>query len=69
MLPQTSVCTEFCNMFPFHSQFQQEYQTFFHKSFRVSDYIPGTSIGLKELLQFCEGITVSERNCVLIVKH
>ena len=42
------------------SQFQQEYQTFYHKSFRVSDYLSGTA-RLRDLLEKCSGIKV--RTC------
>lgn len=41
-----------------HSQFQQEYQTFYHKSFRVSDYLSKDGARLRDLLEACEGIKV-----------
>jgi len=40
------------------SQFQQEYQTFYHKSFRVSDYLSKDGARLRDLLEACEGIKV-----------
>ena len=43
----------------FCSQFQQEYQTFFHHSFRVSDYLSKEDAGLRDLLNVCQGIKVS----------
>ena len=36
---------------------QQEYQTFFHHSFRVSTYLPG-NVRLKDLIEACPGIKV-----------
>ena len=44
----------------FYSQFQQEYQTYYRHSFRVSDYLNREDAGLKDLLQFCDGIKVSK---------
>ena len=41
-----------------HSQIQQEYQTFYHKSFRVSDYMARADAKLRDLLEACEGIKV-----------
>ena len=41
-----------------HSQIQQEYQTFYHKSFRVSDYLARADAKLRDLLEACEGIKV-----------
>ncbi len=37
--------------------FQQFYQTFFHGSFRVSNYMAGDA-GLRDLLAACHGIKV-----------
>ena len=48
----------------FCSQFQQEYQTFFRDSFRVSDYLSEENAGLKDLLQVCDGIQVSILACL-----
>ena len=40
-------------------EFQQEYQTFFHHSFRVCDYLTKEDAGLRDLLNACQGIKVS----------
>lgn len=51
---------------PSHSQIQQEYQTFYHKSFRVSDYLPKADAKLRDLLEACEGIKVGTDSLTLL---
>ena len=51
---------------PPHSQIQQEYQTFYHKSFRVSDYLPKADAKLRDLLEACEGIKVGTDSLTLL---
>jgi len=56
-LPTTILCNLYIHTYT-HSQFQQEYQTFYHKSFRVSDYLSKDGSRLRDLLEACEGIKV-----------
>lgn len=43
-----------------HSRLQQEYQTLYHHSFRVSDYVPtGEGSKMKRLVEACAGLKVS----------
>ena len=43
----------------FFRRLQQEYQTAYHKSFRVSDILPGET-GMRNLIDACHGIKVDE---------
>ena len=40
------------------SGFQQNYQTFFHTSFRVSSYMSGGDVRMKDLVEACPGVKV-----------
>ena len=42
----------------FCRKFQQEYQSFFHRSFRVSDFLPGENLGVRDLIKACPGVNV-----------
>ena len=69
-IPRTHVCLCFHNNYYYYyyyydyyydyyhfSNLQQSYQTRYHKSFRVSDILPGVS-GMKPLIEACHGIKV-----------
>ena len=39
-------------------KFATDYQVFFHHSFKVSDYLAGENMGLKDLIGVCPGVKV-----------
>ena len=53
-------CLTLCCFIGVCSRLQQEYQTLFHHSFRVSDYITaGEGSKMKALVEVCAGLKVS----------
>ena len=55
-------CDCVCLYMYIYSRLQQEYQTFYHRSFRVSDYVntDGDGSRMRQLVEACTGIEVSD---------
>eukprot|EP00731_Ephydatia_muelleri_P029167 Em0020g811a len=49
-----------------YKNFQQAYQTHFHRSFRVSDFVGQTDATMLDLLKQCKGVKVQD-DCVILV--
>lgn len=51
----------------FCRKFQQEYQSFYHRSFRVTDFLPGDTVGVRDLIQACHGVNVCTHEGTLVL--